>query len=114
MEKVVRACGVNSVQTVDAYDMVAVEKAIKEELAKDEVSVIIARKPCVLLTKEVKTPYYIDNDKCKKCGMCMKIGCPAIMMTKDKVFSIKADQCVGCGVCLQMCKFDAIKLGGKN
>ncbi len=114
LEKVVRACGVNSVQTVDAYDMVAVEKAIKEELAKDEVSVIIARKPCVLLTKEVKTPYYIDNDKCKKCGMCMKIGCPAIMMTKDKVFSIKADQCVGCGVCLQMCKFDAIKLGGKN
>ena len=40
--------------------------------------------------------------------------CPAIMKTKDNTFSIKADQCVGCAVCTQMCKFDAIKLGGKN
>ena len=114
LEQVVRACGVKSVQTVDSYDMQAVEKAVKEELAKDEVSVIIARKPCILLTKEVKTPYFIGSDKCKKCGMCMKIGCPAIMKTKDNTFSIKADQCVGCAVCTQMCKFDAIKLGGKN
>lgn len=113
--QVVKACGVKSVQVVNAYDMNAVEKAVKEELAKDEVSVIIAKQPCVLLTKEVKTPYFVDQDKCKKCGMCMKIGCPAIMMNKaDKSVSIKADQCVGCGVCTQMCKFDSIKLVGGN
>lgn len=106
---VVKACGVNRVQVVNAYDMSAVEKAVKEELEAEEVSVIIAKQPCVLLTKERKSFARI-NDKCKKCGACMRIGCPAILKTESGEIKIVKEQCNGCGVCAQMCKFGAIEL----
>lgn len=106
----VKACGVKSVQIVDAYDMAAVEKAVKEEIEKDEVSVIIAKRPCILLDKSVKPSYKI-NDKCKNCKMCMKIGCPAII-SREGTISIMNEQCTGCGLCEQMCKFSAIELNG--
>ena len=75
-----RAIGVKNVVEVNARDIQAVEKAVKEEIAKDEVSVIITKTPCVLLDKSKKPLYQTHTDKCKKCGMCMKPGCPA--MTK--------------------------------
>lgn len=106
---VVKACGVNRVQVVNAYNMPAVEKAVKEELAAEEVSVIIAKQPCVLLTKERKSFAHI-NDKCKKCGACMRIGCPAILKTESGEIKIVKEQCNGCGVCAEMCKFGAIEL----
>lgn len=112
LEMVSRACGVNSVRTVDAYNMAEVERVIKEELAKEEVSVIIAKRPCVLLSKEVKPTYKIDTDKCTKCKMCMKIGCPAILKKADGSVEIIKEQCNGCGLCTQMCKFGAISLNG--
>lgn len=114
LEQVVRACGVNSVRYVDAYNIKEIETAVKEELEKEEVSVIIARRPCVLLTKEKKTPYAIDMDKCKRCGACMRIGCPSISKQADGKIVLNPSQCNGCGVCAQMCHFDAIKLVGGN
>lgn len=115
LELMCRACGVNIVRIVDAYDMAEVERVIKEELAKEEVSVIIAKRPCVLLTKEVKTAYKIDLNKCTKCKMCMRIGCPAILKKADGSIEIIKEQCNGCGICTQMCKFGAINLdGGAN
>ena len=80
-----------------------------EELEADEPSVIIARRPCVMIKKAViKPPYRIDPDKCKKCKMCMKIGCPAVSIVNGKA-RVDATQCVGCGVCEQLCKFGALK-----
>lgn len=114
LAEVVKACGVNSVRIVDAYNMEEVEKAVREELAKDEVSVIIAKRPCILLDKSVKPHYEIISDKCKKCKLCMKIGCPAILCKEDGTIEIIKEQCVGCGLCGQMCKFGAITLGGNN
>jgi indolepyruvate ferredoxin oxidoreductase alpha subunit len=107
LEDVVKACGVKRLQVVDAYDLAAVEKAIKEEMEADEVSVIIAKRPCALIIKESKKPYLIES--CKKCGMCLKIGCPAIFKKADGTVEIKAELCVGCGICVGLCKFDAIK-----
>ena len=112
LEAMCKACGVQSVRTVDAYDMHAVESMLKEELDKDEVSVIIARRPCILLTKEVRIPYEIDQDKCIKCRACMKVGCPSISRGLDGKITLNPSQCNGCGVCAQMCKFDSIKLVG--
>ena len=108
--EVAKACGVKSenIRVVDAYKMNDFEKALKEELNKKEVSVIIAKRPCVLLDKSKKPLYAIVSDKCKKCKACMKIGCPAIQFTEDGRMVITKDQCVGCGVCVDMCKFDAI------
>ena len=108
LEALVKALGINSVKVVDPYNIAECEQVLKEELAKDEPSVIISRRPCALL-KEVKheKPLIVSQDKCKSCKMCMKIGCPAISM-KGKKAKIDETLCVGCGVCTQMCKFDAI------
>ena len=108
LESLCRAVGINRVRVVDPYDLDACDKAIKEELAADEPSVIIARRPCALL-KYVKheKPLVVDATKCMSCKMCMKIGCPAISMTSGKA-EIDNTLCTGCGVCEQLCKFDAL------
>ena len=108
-----RACGVNRVVTVDSFDLAGLEKALKEETASDEVSVIIARRPCALLDrKSRKTPLKADPAVCRGCFSCMKISCPAIEK-RDKHVWINPDQCVGCGLCLETCRFGAIGGGEK-
>ena len=105
-----RAIGVKNVIEVNAFDIERLEKVIKEEVAKDEVSVIITKTPCVLLSKKKKPLYAEEPDKCKKCSMCMKPGCPAMTRNADKTIHIDDTMCTGCGLCKSLCKFDAIKL----
>ena len=105
-----RTIGVPNVQEINAFDIVALEKAIKEEVAKDEVSVIITKTPCVLLDKRPKPLYAADPEKCKKCGMCMKPGCPAMTRNEDGTIRIDDTMCTGCGLCESLCKFGAIEL----
>ncbi len=109
LESLCRAMGFNRVVVVDPYDLAACDKAVKEELAAAEPSVIISRRPCALL-KYVKhnPPYHVDAEKCVGCKSCMRLGCPAISI-KDKKAVIDNTQCVGCGVCAQLCKFDALQ-----
>lgn len=109
LEALAHAIGINSVTVVDPGDLAETERVIKEELAKAEPSLIIARKPCALLkTVKRKPPFHIDADKCKNCKSCMRIGCPALV-SGDKCITIDNTLCVGCGLCEQLCKFDAIK-----
>ncbi len=112
LEALCRSVGIRRVRVVDPYDLSACDQAVKEELAAPEPSVIISRRPCVLL-KYVKTkpPVSVDPDKCKSCKKCMKLGCPSIAM-KDGKAHIDATLCVGCGVCQQLCAFGAI--GGEE
>ncbi len=113
LEALCRALGINRVRVVDPYDLKATEEAIKEEIAADEPSVIISRRPCALLKYvKAKPALRVDEDKCKACGMCSKIGCPAITKKGKKAF-IDSTLCVGCGVCEQLCKFDAF-VGGEE
>jgi len=109
LEALCRAVGINRVRVVDPYDLAACDEAIREELAANEPSVIISRRPCALL-KNVRHPgpIAIDADKCRGCRACMRIGCPAISMNNKKA-TIDATLCVGCGVCSQLCAFDAIE-----
>ena len=108
MEDVCKALGVKRVRIADPADLASLEAAIKEEIAANEPSVIIVRRPCALL-KCVKhnPPFHVDTEKCKSCKMCMKLGCPAIKIENGKA-TIDTTLCVGCGLCKQMCKFDAI------
>jgi len=107
LEALCKAMGFNRVRVVDPYDLKACDAAIKEELAVNEPSVIISRRPCALLkTVKHKAPLFVDPDKCKGCKGCMKIGCPAISIKNGKAH-IDATQCVGCGVCEQLCAFGA-------
>ncbi len=108
LEALCRALGINRVRVVDPYDLKACETAVKEELAAEEPSVIISRRPCVLLKSvKAKPALVIEPDKCKSCKRCMGLGCPAISMHDGKA-RIDATLCVGCGVCQQLCAFNAI------
>ena len=103
LEALVKAMGINRVRVVDPYNLKECDAAIKEELAAEEPSVIISRRPCALLKYvKHKPPLKVDAEKCIGCKSCMKIGCPAISMKDGKAF-VDSTQCVGCGVCSQLC-----------
>ncbi len=108
LEKLCRAIGINRVRVVDPYDLAETQRVILEELAAQEPSVVISRRPCALL-KYVKHrgPIQVDADKCRSCKACMKIGCPAISIQNGKAV-IDNTLCTGCGVCAQLCKFGAL------
>ena len=109
LETLCRAVGIKRVRVVDPYNLKQCDEVIKEELAANEPSVIISRRPCALLKYvKHKAPLMVDQDKCVGCKACMKIGCPAISMVGGKA-KVDATQCVGCGVCEQLCKLGALK-----
>ena len=109
LEALCKAVGIASVRVVDPYDLKETESVIKEEVNKPCSSVVISRRPCALLKYvKHKAPIVPDKDKCTKCRLCMKIGCPAIMVT-DKGVEIDHTLCVGCGVCTELCHFGALK-----
>lgn len=108
LEALCRALGFNRVRVVDPYDLKAVEETVTEELAAKEPSIIISRRPCVMIKGTVhKPPISVDESKCVGCKQCMSIGCPAIAV-KGKKAHIDPTLCIGCKVCSQMCKFEAI------
>ena len=109
--KLCEAIGVRRVTVVDPFDVKAFEKTVKEETAANEVSVIIAQRPCALL-KTVKYTGHceINSEKCRKCKLCMKLGCPAISVEKETgAVKIDRTQCNGCSLCTGVCPFKAIE-----
>lgn len=108
LEALCHSLGINRVRVIDPYNLKECETAIREELAVSEPSVIISRRPCVLLKSvKPKPSLEVKVDKCKSCKRCMGLGCPAISL-KDGKAKIDNTLCVGCGVCKQLCAFDAI------
>lgn len=105
-----KSVGVKNVVVADPFDVKAFEKVVKEEVERDEPSVIIAQRPCALLKKVKYTGRCVINDKCKKCKMCMKLGCPAISFDGDGI-RIDETQCNGCGLCFNVCPFGAMEKG---
>jgi len=109
LEALCKAMGFTRVRVVDPYDLAACDAAVKEELAADEASVIISRRPCALLKYvKHKAPLRVDADKCVGCKSCMRIGCPAISIHDGKA-TVDQTLCVGCGVCAQLCKVGAFE-----
>lgn len=107
---VCRGIGVKRVCEVDPFDLTGLEALLKEELAADEPSVILVKRPCALL-KGVKAnpPLTVTSDQCRSCRSCMKIGCPALSISTGKAV-IDTTLCVGCGLCQELCPFDAISI----
>ena len=104
-----KAIGIEHVVEVNAFDLKELEKVIKEETARDEVSVIITKSPCVLLKGNVFPDKCVPvPEKCKKCGACLRPGCPALTKNEDGTIAIDETMCNGCGLCMQLCPFEAI------
>ena len=110
MLQLCKAIGIEHVYEVNAFDLPELEKVIKREVAREEISVIITKSPCVLIKGVVfKTKCKPITEKCKKCGACLKPGCPALTKNEDGTISIDETMCNGCGLCMQLCKFGAIE-----
>ena len=108
-EEIAKGAGVKNIKIIDPYEINLFEKTVREELKKDQLSVIITRRKCVLLEKDkTVVNVYIDEKKCEKCGLCLKFGCPAIELKGDR-YSINELMCTGCEVCVDICKKNAIK-----
>jgi indolepyruvate ferredoxin oxidoreductase alpha subunit len=111
-EKLARAIGIRDAHTVNPTDFSLLEQTIKQCLQNDEPSVIVAKRPCVLIPGQKKLPaYQIVEENCNQCGACIRLGCPAIIQlgqNKEKTFFIDSFFCQGCGLCECVCKFDAI------
>ena len=106
-----RAVGVTNVVEINAFDVKGLEKVVSESVKGNTLTVIIAKSPCVLL-KGQKFPNVcrVNPDACKKCGACMRIGCPAMTRGEDGKVKIDATMCNGCGLCTNYCKFNAIEI----
>ncbi|KJS12021.1 MAG: indolepyruvate ferredoxin oxidoreductase [Peptococcaceae bacterium BRH_c8a] len=113
LEALCRALGVKQVELVDPLDMAAVKEAVNTGLAAKGPSVIIARRPCVLLKRESKPVVTVDQETCNGCKVCLKLSCPAISVS-DKKSSVDKTLCVGCNLCVQVCKTGAMKGGNAD
>ena len=108
LESLCRALGFERVRVVDPYDLDQVDRVLKEELEAEAPSIIISRRPCVMIKGTVhQPPLQPKEEKCVGCKACMQIGCPAISVRGG---SVKIDNtlCIGCKVCTQMCKFGVL------
>jgi indolepyruvate ferredoxin oxidoreductase alpha subunit len=103
-----KAAGVKNIRVVDPYDLKLLEKVLREELARNELSVVVCRRICALLEKVDKNNVVtIDQGKCNKCGVCIRFGCPAIQL-REGSYAINELLCTGCDVCVAVCKKGAI------
>lgn len=109
-----KSMGIENVVEVNAFDTEELERIVREETARDKVSVIITKSPCVLLKGQTFPDKCVPvPEKCKKCGACLKPGCPALTKNEDGTISIDETMCNGCGLCKSYCKFDAIETKAK-
>ena len=105
------AIGVKNVRVVSAFDRAALTDALKEETAREELSVIICKSPCVLLKGNVfETKIRVNGEKCIGCGACITCGCPALSKDENKKAKINPEMCNGCGLCASNCRFDAMEV----
>jgi indolepyruvate ferredoxin oxidoreductase alpha subunit len=110
IEALVKAVGIPNVRIVDPLNLPQLKEALEEELNRREPSVIIAKRPCVLINKPKTTDkYYVDSELCKGCKLCLKVGCTGVSFMDQEKVAVMNDNCAGCGLCPQVCTFDAIK-----
>ncbi len=124
LPKLVESLGIKRVRVVDPYDLETTSQVIKEEVSAQEPSVIITNRPCVMMEKfDPNLVHRVDPELCEGCGMCLRLGCPAIVPgevipSKKEAGKVRRKAeidptlCRGCTVCEQLCKQGAISMAG--
>jgi indolepyruvate ferredoxin oxidoreductase alpha subunit len=109
-EPLLRALGMDHVETVSAFDLREVERAMRDALKRTEPSALVVRGECALLPEARKkyVPLRVDEERCNGCGLCFRVGCPAVIKQADGKASIDAQLCTGCEICAQVCARKAI------
>ena len=107
--KLCKGMGIKDVKRIYCFDLEEMEKALKEATENDELSVIVASAPCALLGIHIRHQYKVNEEICRKCGLCLKAGCPALSRTEEGFARIDDTLCNGCGLCYRTCPFDAIE-----
>ena len=109
LEQLVKGIGVTDVKVVDAFNLKALRARVRNSLDKPEVSVIIVRGACAVRLPKRTNPRFIDAEICDQCGVCLRLGCPAIQ-SQDGTVYIDTILCAGdaCTICEQVCPHKAI------
>ena len=110
IEDLCKACGVDNVDVISPYEVKPLESLIKQRLAENALSVIVARAPCRLIDREVRPAPEYDKDKCKTCGICLSVDCPAMSESEDGYIEIDKASCTGCYLCAQVCAPGALRV----
>ncbi|MFO8008803.1 MAG: thiamine pyrophosphate-dependent enzyme, partial [Candidatus Brocadiia bacterium] len=104
-----RGLGVRDIKEIDAWDRARLEAGLQDSLSRNEYSVLVCRRPCLLLSRRrERAAYRVDPERCENCGLCLRTGCPALKQLEDHV-EIDRIYCAGCGLCFEVCRFDAIE-----
>jgi indolepyruvate ferredoxin oxidoreductase alpha subunit len=109
-EPLLRALGMDHVETVNAFDLREVERALRDAVKRNEPSALVVRGECALLPEARKkyVPLRVDEERCNGCGLCFRVGCPAVVKRPDGKASIDPLLCTGCEICAQVCARKAI------
>jgi indolepyruvate ferredoxin oxidoreductase alpha subunit len=109
IENLCRGIGVKDIKVINAFDLKALRAGLRDSLERPEVSVIIVRGACAMQVRKRENPRKVDIEKCNQCGICLRLGCPAIQSTNGQV-SIEPTLCAGdiCTICEQLCPQKAI------
>jgi indolepyruvate ferredoxin oxidoreductase, alpha subunit len=109
LEELCKSCGADTVDVIYPFDTKSAEALILQRMAEEKLSVIISRFPCKLIDRSSAPAPVYEKDKCKKCGQCLILSCPALTKTEDGFVEVHAEVCAGCNLCVHACSFGALK-----
>jgi indolepyruvate ferredoxin oxidoreductase, alpha subunit len=109
LEELCKACGADNVDVIDPFDVKAAQELVVARMGEGKLSVIISRYPCKLIDRTRRAAPVYEIDKCKKCGQCFMLNCPALTKTEGGLVAQHTELCAGCNLCAEVCSFGALK-----